>query len=47
MGKPEPKPFVAIGNKGRGRIFEFFVGSVANRILAELPCGALFVREAK
>jgi nucleotide-binding universal stress UspA family protein len=38
---------VVIGTKGRGRIFEFFLGSVAKRILADLPCDALFVREAK
>jgi hypothetical protein len=35
-----------IGIRGHGRSFEFFVGSVAQRILAELPCDALFVREA-
>jgi nucleotide-binding universal stress UspA family protein len=38
---------VVIGSHGRGRVFEFFVGSVAKRILAELPCDALFVREAR
>ena len=38
---------VVIGTRGRGRIFEFFIGSVAKQILAELPCDALFVREAK
>lgn len=38
---------VIVGTRGRGRIFEFFIGSVAKRILAELPCDALFVREAK
>ncbi len=38
---------VVIGTRGRGRIFEFFVGSIAKEILAELPCDALFVREAK
>lgn len=38
---------VVIGTRGRGRIFEFFIGSVAKEILAELPCDALFVREAK
>lgn len=38
---------VVIGTRGRGRIFEFFIGSVAKDILAELPCDALFVREAK
>jgi len=38
---------VIIGTKGRGRIFELFIGSVAKRILAELPCDGLFVREAK
>ena len=37
---------VVLGTRGRGRIFEFFVGSIAKRILAELPCDALFVREA-
>lgn len=37
---------VVIGTRGRGRIFEFFIGSVAKQILAELPCDALFVREA-
>ncbi len=38
---------VVIGTRGRGRIFEFFIGSVAKQILAELPGDALFVREAK
>lgn len=38
---------VVLGTRGRGRIFEFFVGSVAKQILAELPCDALFVREAR
>ncbi len=38
---------VIIGTRGRGRIFEFFIGSVAKQILAELPCDALFVRETK
>jgi nucleotide-binding universal stress UspA family protein len=38
---------VVIGTRGRGRIFEFFVGSVAKQILAELPCDALVVRETK
>jgi nucleotide-binding universal stress UspA family protein len=38
---------VVLGTRGRGRIFEFFIGSVAKQILAELPCDALFVREAR
>jgi nucleotide-binding universal stress UspA family protein len=38
---------VVIGTRGRGRIFEFFIGSVAKDILAELPCDSLFVRESK
>jgi nucleotide-binding universal stress UspA family protein len=38
---------VVIGTRGRGRIFEFFIGSIAKQILAELPGDALFVREAK
>lgn len=38
---------LVIGTRGRGRIFEFFLGSVAKRILAELPCDALFVRESQ
>lgn len=38
---------VVIGTRGRGRISEFFLGSVAKEILAELPCDALLVREAK
>ena len=38
---------VVVGTRGRGRLFEFFVGSVAKEILAELPCDALFVRDAK
>ncbi|MBL9016265.1 MAG: universal stress protein [Myxococcales bacterium] len=38
---------VVIGTRGRGRISEFFMGSVAKEILAELPCDALLVREAK
>lgn len=36
---------VVLGTRGHGRIFEFFVGSVAKRILTELPCDALVVRE--
>lgn len=38
---------VVMGTRGRGRLFEFFIGSVGQRILAELPCDALFVRESK
>ena len=38
---------VVVGSRGRGRVFEFFLGSVAKEILAELPCDALFVRESK
>ena len=38
---------VVIGTRGRGRIFEFFIGSVAKQILAELPRDALFFRETK
>jgi nucleotide-binding universal stress UspA family protein len=38
---------VVIGSRGHGRIFEFFIGSVAKQILAELPCDALFMREMK
>ena len=37
---------VVVGTRGRGRLFEFFLGSVGKRILAELPCDALFVRES-
>jgi nucleotide-binding universal stress UspA family protein len=37
---------VAIGTRGRGRMFEFFIGSVAKDILAALPCDSLFLREA-
>lgn len=38
---------VVIGTRGRGRLRELFIGSVAKQILAELPCDALFVREAQ
>lgn len=38
---------VVIGTRGRGRISELLVGSVAKQILAELPCDALFVRQSK
>lgn len=38
---------LVIGTRGRGRLFEFFLGSVAKRILSELPCDALFVRESQ
>lgn len=38
---------VVVGSRGRGRVFEFLIGSVGKRILAELPCDALFVREAR
>jgi nucleotide-binding universal stress UspA family protein len=38
---------VVLGTRGRGRMFEFFIGSVAKEILAALPCDALFVRESK
>ncbi|MGE0395147.1 MAG: universal stress protein [Kofleriaceae bacterium] len=38
---------VVIGTKGRGRIFEFLLGSVAKDLLAQLPCDALFVRESQ
>ena len=38
---------VVLGTRGRGRLFEFFIGSVAKQILAELPCDSLFVRESK
>ena len=38
---------VVIGTKGRGRLFEFFIGSTAKRLLAELPCDALFIRESQ
>jgi nucleotide-binding universal stress UspA family protein len=37
---------VVVGTRGRGRLFEFFVGSIAKRILVELPCDALIVRES-
>jgi nucleotide-binding universal stress UspA family protein len=35
---------LVIGTRGHGRLFELLVGSAAKRILAELPCDALFVR---
>jgi nucleotide-binding universal stress UspA family protein len=38
---------VVIGTRGHGRIFEFFLGSTAKQILAELPCDALFIRESR
>lgn len=38
---------VVVGTRGRGRVFEFFIGSVGKRILAELPCDALFVRGSR
>lgn len=38
---------VVVGTRGRGRLFDFFIGSVARRILDHLPCDALFVRESR
>ena len=38
---------VVLATHGHRRIFEFFLGSVAKRILAELPCDALFIRESQ
>jgi nucleotide-binding universal stress UspA family protein len=38
---------VVVGTRGRGPVFEFFIGSVGKRILAELPTDALFVRESR
>jgi nucleotide-binding universal stress UspA family protein len=35
---------VVLATHGRGRIFELIVGSMAKRMLAELPCDALLVR---
>lgn len=35
---------VVLATHGRGRIFEFFAGSVAKRMLAEVPCDALLLR---
>lgn len=37
---------VIVGTRGRGRLFELFIGSVAKQILSELPCDSLFVRES-
>jgi nucleotide-binding universal stress UspA family protein len=35
---------VVLATRGRGRIFELIVGSMAKRMLAELPCDALLLR---
>lgn len=35
---------VVLATHGRGRIFELIVGSMAKRMLAELPCDALLLR---
>jgi nucleotide-binding universal stress UspA family protein len=35
---------LVLGTRGHGRLFELLLGSVAKRILVELPCDALFVR---
>lgn len=36
-----------VGTRGRGALVEAFLGSVAKRILASVPCDALVVRAAK
>jgi nucleotide-binding universal stress UspA family protein len=38
---------VVLTTRGRGRIVEFFIGSVAKRMLAELPCDALLIRDTQ
>mgnify|MGYP001131705843 CR=1 FL=1 len=38
---------LVIGARRRAPLVELFVGSVAKRILAELPCDALLVRESQ
>lgn len=37
---------VVLGTQGRGAVAEFFIGSVAKRIVSAVPCDALLVRGA-
>ena len=38
---------VALGSHGRSALFNILIGSVAQRLLASLPCDALIVREPR